>query len=112
MRKPTLVVSAVVLLLSALSQADAQPSRGSDIAWTTGMQQYVQDELQDARDGSDGGFWRWFCGFVPAACPGHPGGPGPQDVPEPETLTVFAAGLGLLGFAAYRRRARASSRHG
>jgi len=112
LRKPTLVVSGVLLMLSVLSAADAHASSGNDVSWTPAMTQYVEHELQDAQNGSDGGFWRWFCAFAPAACPGHPGGPGPQDVPEPATLTVFAAGLGLLGLAAYRRRVRASARHG
>jgi hypothetical protein len=82
-RKPTLAVSGVLVMLSALSQADAQTTPGSYVTWTTGMQQYVRSELQDT-----------------------------HNVPEPETLSVFAVGLGLLGFATYRRRARGSSRRG
>ena len=44
-RKPTLVACGVPLMLAALSQADAQTNPGSDVTWTTGMQQYVQNEL-------------------------------------------------------------------
>ncbi len=106
MRKATLVVSGVLVMLSAVSQSQAQSNPPSGTTWTTGMQQYVQTEWQDAQNGTDGGFWQWFCGFMPAACPGQPGGPGPQSLPEPGPLTVFAAGLGLLGIAACRRRMR------
>ncbi|MBA3755531.1 MAG: PEP-CTERM sorting domain-containing protein [Nitrosomonas sp.] len=35
-------------------------------------------------------------------------GEGPQPIPEPETYAMWLAGLGLLGFFGYRRKAKTS----
>jgi PEP-CTERM motif len=105
-RKSTLLAGALFVAISGTSLADAPGGGSSDITWTPQMANYVQNELQDAANGSDGGFWQQFCHYFPGACPGTPGGPGPQNVPEPGTLALFTAGLGLMGVSVYRRRTR------